>query len=465
MIRSKICDEKERKALLLGGGARLCFLGIGGVGMHALAAICAFRGVSVFGADMKENAYTRALSEMGIRVFFPEAGAAVEDATAVVCSLAIREDHPDVLRARSLGIPIFTRGALLGALMAESTTSIAVSGSHGKSTVTAALASVLEASEKNPTVVSGASLAQKRESYHIGGNEIFLAEACEYGDSFLSLRPSLSLFLNLEWDHPDYFPSEEALMRSFARAAMQSGVVLYSAESPLLQKTIDRYGIKNALSVGQNEDCDFRYELVSYENARATIRFFSGKEEPLLLPLSVEGRFQAQNAAMVLAAASYLSLPKSFVLSSLSSFCGISRRLSCIRRDALHPIYYDYAHHPTEIRAGIETLKDLHPGKVTVVFRPHTFSRTEALFADFSTALKMADRVIVTDIDGARESGNADLARSLSASAGGLYVPLSCLEDVVTKEKDGPLVFMGAGDFSSVLAALALGDAENKKDS
>jgi UDP-N-acetylmuramate--alanine ligase len=131
----------------------------------------------------------------------------------------------------------------------------------------------------------------------------------------------------------------------------------------------------------------------------------------------------------------------------------------------LHPIYYDYAHHPTEIRAGIETLKDLYPGKVTVVFRPHTFSRTEALFADFSAALKMADRVIVTDIDGARESGNADLARSLSASAGGLYVPLSCLEDVVTKEKDGPLVFMGAGDFSSVLAALALGDAENKKDS
>jgi len=465
MIRSKNCSEKERQALLLGKGARLCFLGIGGVGMHALAAMCAARGIFVFGADMKENPYTRALSDLGIRVFSPEAGAAVDSATAVVCSLAIGENHPDAKRARALGIPIFTRGALLGALMRESTTSIAVSGSHGKSTVTAALAAVLKDSEKNPTVASGASLSQTGESYRIGGNDFFLAEACEYGDSFLSLRPSLSLFLNLEWDHPDYFPSEEALMRSFARAAMQSGVVIYSAESPLLKKTIDGYGIQNALSVGQSAECDFRYEIASYENARATIRFFSGTGEPILLPLSVEGRFQAQNAAMVLAAASYLALPKSAVLSSLSSFSGISRRLSCIRRDSARPIYYDYAHHPTEIRAGIETLKDLHSETLTVVFRPHTFSRTEALFTDFAAALKTADRVIVTDTDGARESGNGELSKTLAASAGGQYVPLSCLADAISREENGPVVLMGAGDFSSVLAALALSDTENKKDS
>ena len=465
MIRSKNCGEKERQALLLGKGARLCFLGIGGVGMHALAAMCAARGIFVFGADMKENAYTRTLSDLGIRVFSPVVGAAVESATAVVCSLAIGENHPDVKRARALGIPIFTRGALLGALMGESTTSIAVSGSHGKSTVTAALASVLEASGKNPTVVSGAPLSQSGESYRIGKNEFFLAEACEYGDSFLSLRPSLSLFLNLEWDHPDYFPSEEALMRSFARAAMQSGTVIYFADSPLLTKTIERYGIKNALSVGQSADCDFRYEIASYENARATVRFFSGKGEPLLLPLSVEGRFQAQNAAMVLAAASYLALPKSAVLSALSSFSGISRRLCCIRRDSVRPIYYDYAHHPTEIRAGIETLKDLHSEKLTVIFRPHTFSRTEALFADFAAALKTADRAIVTDTDGARESGNGELSKALAEAAGGQYVPLSLVSDAVSREANGPVVLMGAGDFSSVLAALALSGTENKKDS
>ncbi len=458
MIRSKKCSETERRALLLGEGVRLCFLGIGGIGMYALAAMCASRGIFVFGADLKENKHTRALQAMGIRVFSPEVGAAIDSATAVVCSLAIHESHPDILRARALGIPIFARGELLGALMAESTTAIAVSGSHGKSTVTAALASVLKAADKNPTVVSGANLPQTEESYCIGGNEIFLAEACEYGDSFLSLRPSLSLFLNLEWDHPDYFPSEDALMRSFARAAMQSKVVIYSAEYPLLKKMIEQYGIKNALSVGRDEDCDFRYEIVSYQQAKATVRFFAGKDEPLLLPLSVEGRFQAQNAAMALAAASYLSLPRFAMLSALSSFSGISRRLSCIRADPVQPIYYDYAHHPTEIRAGIETLRDLHSAPITVVFRPHTFSRTEALFEDFATALRAADQTIVTDIDGAREVGNADLAKALAQAAGGLYVPLSCVADTVTAKKSGPLVLMGAGDFSPVLAALSLCD-------
>jgi UDP-N-acetylmuramate--alanine ligase len=462
---SKECSESERNAILLGEGARLCFLGIGGIGMYAMASICAARGISVFGADAKENERTRALLKKGIRVFYPTIGEEIAQSTAVVCSLAIPEDHSDVCLARAMGIPIFTRGALLGALMAESTLSVAVSGSHGKSTVTAMLASILAAAGKNPTVAAGACLPPADESWILGGKDLFLAEACEYGDSFLSLRPSVSLFLNLEWDHPDYFPSEAALMRSFARAADRSGVVLYSAESPLLSRMVDRYGIKNVLSVGRDASCDFRYEIETYEKARATVRFDAGKSAPLSIPLLVEGRFQAQNAAMALAAASYLSLPHLAVKGALSSFRGIPRRLTCIHRTAEQSVYYDYAHHPTEMIAGIEALRDLYHAPITVVFRPHTFSRTEALFADFAAALRKADRAIVTDVDGAREQGSAGLSARLAKDAGGLYVPLAGLPLALKSMNRGVIVLMGAGDFSSVLASEKIPFIKEIKDS
>ena len=454
MITSKECSESERNSILLGEGARLCFLGIGGIGMSALASICASRGIFVFGADAKETERTRALSKKGIRVFCPAVGEEIARATAVVCSLAIPETHSDVCLARGMGIPIFTRGALLGALMAESALSISVSGSHGKSTVTAMLASVLSAAGKNPTVAAGALLPLSGESCIVGGKDLFLAEACEYGDSFLSLRPSVSLFLNLEWDHPDYFPAEAALVRSFARAADRSGVVLYSAESPLLSRMVEQYGIKNALSVGRDASCDFRYEIEAYENARATVRFDAGKGAPLSVPLSVGGRFQAQNAAMALAAASYLSLAQDAVKGALSSFSGIPRRLTCIHRTDERSVYYDYAHHPTEMIAGIEVLRDLYHAPITVVFRPHTFSRTEALLADFAAALRKADRAIVTDVDGAREQGSADLSARLAEAAGGLYVPLFGLPDALGSISRGVTVLMGAGDFSSVLSSM-----------
>ncbi len=453
MIHSDCFDGQTRHALLLEKGARLCFLGVGGVSMYALALLCFHRGVFVFGQDKVENARTRALARYGVRVYIPSAGAAVEGATAVVASLALGEDDADLLRARARGIPIFTRADLLGALMEEYAASIAVSGTHGKSTVTAALASVLAFAGRDPTVLSGANLPHSEESFRLGSAEYLVAEACEYGDSFLRLHPSLSLFLNLEWDHPDYFPTESALVKSFARAAEQSRVVLYNADSPLLCRAVLEYGAKNVLSVGRSEGCDFRYEIVSYENARATVRFFFGGESALTVALCVPGRFQAENAAMVLAAASYLGVPMQTAGAALSAFEGIGRRLSLVCQHEGNFIYYDYAHHPTEILSGIETLRELHAAPVTVLFRPHTFSRTEALFEGFVSALSRADRIFVTDIDGAREQGGTVDARLLAREAGGSYLPLERAAELLPLQ-GGPIVLMGAGELSGVLSAI-----------
>lgn len=453
MIRSKGYGTEARRALLFSEGARLCFLGIGGISMYALAALCHANDAFVFGADRVENERTRLLQQLGIRVFVPEAGAAVESATVVVCSLALDENAPDLLRAREKGIPVLTRGELLGTLMEEYTVSLAVSGTHGKSTVTAALAQIFSAAGKDPTVLAGEQLPRSKESFLLGQKDYLIAEACEYGDSFLSLRPALSLFLNLEWDHPDYFPSEAALVRSFARAAMGSGAVLYDSESPLLAGMVERYGIKNAISVGQRAEDDYRYEILSYENARVKLRFYPLGESPVTVALSVPGRFQAQNAAMALAAASYAGIPASTAAAALSSFGGIHRRLSRIDARGAYPIYYDYAHHPTEIRAGIETLRDLHAAPITVLFRPHTFSRTAALFDGLAAALSTADRVFVTDIDGAREDGGEVSAQALAEAAGGTYLPLSRAASYL-RVSDGPLVLMGAGDLSEILSAL-----------
>ncbi len=452
MIWSKGYGREERRALIFSEGARLCFLGIGGVSMYALAALCHTHGVYVLGADRTENERIRALRQLGIRVFVPEAGAAVESATAVVCSLALDENAPDLARARAKKIPVLTRGELLGTLMEAYTVSLAVSGTHGKSTVTAALSDIFSAAGKNPTVLAGERLPRSNESYLFGGRDYLIAEACEYGDSFLSLRPSLSLFLNLEWDHPDYFSSEAALVRSFARAAMGSGAVLCCSDSPLLVKMVEGYGIKNAILVGRRAEDDYRYEILSYENARVKLRFYPLGESPITASLSVPGRFQAQNAAMALAAASYAGIPASTAAAALSAFGGIHRRLSLLDNRGAYPIYYDYAHHPTEIRAGIEALRDLHAAPITVFFRPHTFSRTAALFDGLAAALSTADRVFVTDIDGAREVGGAVSAQALAEAAGGTYLPLSRAASYL-QVSDGPLVLMGAGDLSEVLSA------------
>lgn len=460
MILSNGHAVKEYKELLFSKDARLCFLGIGGVSMHALAHFCLRRGVYVFGADRTASARTRFLESLGVRVFVPQAGAAVESASAVICTLALDAEDADLVRAKQKNIPILTRGELLGALMEEYSLSVAISGTHGKSTVTAMLASVLTAAGRNPSVLSGAALSETDACYRMGGMEYLVAEACEYGDSFLSLRPSVSLFLNLEWDHPDYFKNEEALMRSFARAAMGSGVVLYSAASPLLSALIERYGIKNALSVGCDADCDYRYEILSDENGYVALRFDDSREEPCTVKLSVPGRFQAQNAAMVLAAASYLGVRPLAAVQALSRFSGIERRLFCIGTYERIPLYYDYAHHPTEIRASIETLRQMHGTPITVLFRPHTFSRTAALFADFASALSLADRVFVTDIDGARETGGAVSAQALATAARGIYVPLEQAISIVRASED-VTVLMGAGDLSYVLAALTEAQEKN----
>lgn len=453
MISPNFRDSAACRSLLLCAGARLCFLGIGGISMYALALLCRERGIFVFGQDKAESERTRMLEAQGVRVFVPTVGAAVESATAVVASLAIPEADGDLVRARERGIPIFTRAQLLGALMGEYTTSIAVSGTHGKSTVTAALGSLLSLAGKAPTVLSGAALARSGESFCFGGRDFFVAEACEYGGSFLQLRPSLSLFLNLEWDHPDCYSSEEALVRAFAMAAEQSGVVLYNADSPALVRAIGHYGAKNALSVGRSAECDFSYEILSYENARATVRFHAGKGEQITVTLAVLGRFQAENAAMVLAAAAYLGIPMQTAAAALSAFEGIGRRLCLVGEGEKHPIYYDYAHHPTEIRNGLQTLRERHGAPITLLFRPHTFSRTEALFEPFVSALSLADRLYVTDIDGAREKGGRVNARMLATAAGGTYLPLQRAGQLVPLS-EGPIVLMGAGELSPVLSEI-----------
>jgi UDP-N-acetylmuramate--alanine ligase len=459
MILSKNYNAKERRDLLFSKGARICFLGIGGVSMHALAHFCLFRGVYVFGADKTESAYTRRLEDLGVRVFIPEAGAAIESASAVVCSLAMDEGNGDVMRARAKNIPILTRGELLGALMEEYTLSVAVSGTHGKSTVTAMLASVLCGAARDPSVLCGAALSGGGQCFRMGGKELLVAEACEYGDSFLSLRPSVSLLLNLEADHPDYFRTEDALTRSFARFAMGSGTVFYSANCERLRALIEHYGIQNALSVGPSAACDYRYEIEAMEKGYATVRFFDGKNAPMSVKLSVPGRFQAENAAMALAAASYLGIAPSVAGAALSRFGGIDRRICRIGAYEKIPLYYDYAHHPTQIRATVEALRQMHGAKVTVLFRPHTFSRTQALFSAFVSALSEADRVLITDIDGAREQGGAVSAEDLASAVGGTYVPLAQAAQMLCEVHEGCAVIMGAGELQTVLSRF-LGTAE-----
>ncbi|HBJ19400.1 MAG TPA: UDP-N-acetylmuramate--L-alanine ligase [Clostridiales bacterium] len=433
----------------------ILFVGVGGVSVRTLAMYSARLGYPVRGCDREESPATDALRAAGIFVTSHHAAENARGAGLVVYTLAVPEDVPELRYAREHHIPAVSRAEFLGALMTRFGTRIGVSGSHGKSGTTAKLAAMFRLAGRRPTVFCGADLGEGTP-WLFGGEDTLIYEACEYRDSFLHFFPTVSVFLNLELDHTDYFPDLDALTASFLAAADRSPVSVLNADDRNLRTVAERTKSRPIL-FGEGEDFDFGYRVTDISHGYVTFRAYEGGEALGDVTLGTPGRFQAVNATAAIAAARTVGIDFSYLRAALHRDTGIPRRLERLGTFRGRPVYYDYAHHPTEIRTTLKTLSEMTGGGVTVIFSPHTYSRTAALFSDFVGALRTATSVVLLPIYPAREAPIPDITSEALAEAIGESAVVQSAADAVSyvvEHTEGAIVLLGAGDLTLPLAQI-----------
>lgn len=447
----KSVEKRSRR----GKGGRVHFIGVGGVGMYSLARLAIERGCAVSGSDESDSTLLKDLSSRGAVVYQGSDAAALSDADAVVYSLAIPDSDAELSFARERGLRLYTRAEYLGELMREFDTSVAVCGSHGKSTVTAMIGHILSAAGKNPTVSVGAPLSDGMP-YKSGGSELLVLEACEYRDSFLKLYPDVVCATSLELDHTDYFPDLDSIKRSFLRfinRAERAAVINADDENlaallPLTDAEV--------ITVGTSPSAHIRYSINGFSDSGITYSIFKNNIPCGLFTLSLLGAFNISNAAIAIAAATALGVSAEEGGRALESFPGVGRRIELVGRVRGSDIIYDYAHHPTEIRAVIDALK-LKYSSLCVIFKPHTYTRTRDLWFDFADALSLADRLILTDIYPAREApidGITSERLALAVGERAVYATDRDAAKIALESGCAAIVLMGAGNLDEAMGEL-----------
>lgn len=440
------------------GNISVHMIGIGGISMSGLAEILMHRGVKITGSDLHESEITDRLKRMGAAVFPYHSASNITNQNLVVYSAAIQQDNPELAEARRRGIPVMERAELLGTIMDHFQHAVAVSGTHGKTTTTSMISQVMLEGGLDPTVHVGGLLDAIGGNTRIGSSSWFVAEACEYKDSFLKFRPSLAVVLNIDADHLDYFRDIDHIRSSFETFLSQvrnPGTIVLSIDDPqtrLLSRSLTRSFISYGLKSG---DADWTCEDISFDNGCASFTVFYKKSSWGKVKLSVPGIHNVSNALACIAACHALGIPRASIIKGLEGFKGTHRRLENKGMKNGIRVMDDYAHHPTEIQATLQAARALAAGHLICVFQPHTYTRTYELLDDFSCAFALADTVVVTDIYAAREKDTGLInARALADGINrntGNAVYISAFDDIVRflseNAQSGDLVItMGAGD-------------------
>ncbi|MBQ6621582.1 MAG: UDP-N-acetylmuramate--L-alanine ligase [Mogibacterium sp.] len=454
---------------------RIHCLGIGGIGVSAIAEILQDNGHTVTGTDLKESDVTRHLEEIGIKVFYGHRAENVEGAEAVVYSAAVSPDNPEMVRASELGIPCFSRAQVLGMLMEHYEQSVAICGTHGKTTVTSMTSLILRSAGLKPTILVGGNLAEIKGNVEIGRNEYFVTEACEYMDSFLELRPTVGVVLNIDSDHLDYFKGIEHIVRSFRQFVTQipeDGAVIAYDGNPFVRDVLK--GLNNVISYGYTDSSDYHAESIRFDDSGfPEYDLYYGGELLMHIHLAVPGEHNVLNSMAAVATARYFGVDTEVIAQTLRDFHGTHRRFDYIgTTDKGAKVIDDYAHHPTEIRATLKGAQNVRHHKVFCVFQPHTYTRTLALFEDFADSFGAVDTLILTDIYAAREkdvynvSSQKLMQRMQEKYPGREIYYISDFDEIARflqdRSGEGDLVLtMGAGDVYKVGRLLLEGrDAE-----
>lgn len=440
------------------------FIGIGGISMSGLAAILLKEGFVVSGSDSHESELTDRLQAAGARIAYQQAAENITDGiNVVVYTAAIHPSNPEYAAAVAKKIPLLTRAQLLGQMMKNYKIPICVSGTHGKTTTTSMAAHILMAADMDPTISVGGILPLIKGNYRIGGNDTFLMEACEYTNSFLSFFPKISIILDIDADHLDFFKDLDDIrhsFRKFAELLPDDGVLIINADDPAC-KMITKGLTCKIITYSMSNKGEYTADLVTYDKrGNASFRALY-KGNPIgNFSLQVPGQHNVSNALAAIALARELGIDAATIENGFESFHGTNRRFEYKgKMKCGATVIDDYAHHPTEIKATLHTAERVPHETIWCVFQPHTYTRTKALLPQFAEALSIADHVVLADIYAARELDIYGVSsRDLQAEIQKLgtdcdYFPsFEEIEDFLRANvKDGDLVItMGAGNIVQV---------------
>ncbi|HTM59612.1 MAG TPA: UDP-N-acetylmuramate--L-alanine ligase [Burkholderiales bacterium] len=452
---------------------RIHFVGIGGVGMSGIAEVLANLGYQVSGSDLSANAATRRLGSLGVKIFLHHKAEQVEGTDAVVVSSAVQADNPEVLAARERRIPVVPRALMLAELM-RLKRGVAIAGTHGKTTTTSLVASVLAEGGLDPTFVIGGRLNAAGSNARLGGGDFIVVEADESDASFLHLQPVIAVVTNIDADHMDTYGQEfprlkQAFVQFLQNLPFYGAAVLCADDAnvrdvmPLVSKPIVTYGT--------TEDCSVRAERIRHDGGRMRFRATRRGAKALDVVLNLPGQHNVLNALAAIAVADELGVSDGAILKALAEFNGVGRRFQSYGEVALEgggafTLIDDYGHHPAEMAATLAAARGAFDGRrLVLAFQPHRFTRTRDLFEDFVKVLSTADAVLLADVYPAGEApivaaDGRSLARAVRVA--GKVEPVF-VEDITEMPdairrvaRDGDVVVtMGAGSIGNVPSQLA----------
>ena len=438
---------------------KLHFTGIGGISMSSLAEIMLSKKFIVTGSDNSRSEITDRLSELGATVYIGQRSENVADDTDVlVYTAAVKSDNPELVKAHSLGIPIMTRADFLGQMMKNYHNAIGVSGTHGKTTTTSMLSQIMLEADMDPTILIGGIMPTIGGNTRIGHSGNMITEACEYTNSFLSFFPTIGIILNVAADHLDFFKDLDDIRNSFRKYAElipADGALIINGDIDNLSFFTD--GLKcKVITVGAGADCDYSAENIEFDEfAHPSFDLTYNNETIARIRLDVTGIHNVYNSLAAIAAARFMGISVEKIADALTKTSGAHRRFQFKGKLKDITIIDDYAHHPDEIKATLDTAAHYPHKRLWVVFQPHTYTRTKLLMNEFANTLKEAGNVILADIYAARETDTLGISSDILSEhineAGGNSICLHSFDEIenflLKNCIDGDLVItMGAGD-------------------
>lgn len=440
------------------GFKKFHFIGIGGVSMSGLAEILINEGFLVSGSDANYSKTTEKLKDLGAIISIGHSIENINNPDLVIYTDAISNDNIELSYCVKNNIPLMDRATFLGQLMDLYKNSIAISGTHGKTTTTSMLATIASDSILNPTILLGGDLDIIGGNVKIGSNDYIISEACEYKGNVLKYNPSMAIVLNIDEDHLDYFKSMDHIVDTFisySQNIKENGYLIINKDDLNSQRLIESTSA-NILTFGISEASDYRAENIVFSDEGLSSFTLNVKGENFYnIKLNVMGNHNIYNALASIVASHISGLPMDYIIEKISQYRGVHRRLELKGLYNEAKIIDDYAHHPAEIKATLDAVRNSCKGNLYCIFQPHTFTRTKILLDSFSTAFEKADRVIITDIYAAREIDLGEVhSRDLASAVKGVSdnsIYLSTFDEIETYiidniKADDMVITMGAGN-------------------
>ena len=435
---------------LLEGVKHIHMIGIGGSGMCPLAEILHSKGYVITGSDNNETDPLKRVKALGIKVYMGHNAANIGGAQLVVYSAAIPKDNPELAEAARIGVPTMERSQLLGTLTRHYDNVIGVCGTHGKTTVTSMITQILILNKREPNAVIGGKLPLVNSNGVVGNSELLVCESCEFVDTFLQMSPDISVLLNVDNDHLDYFKTMDNLVKSFSKFIGMSKIAFVNGDDELAVFAANEAAVKT-VTYGLDDKNDYFAKNITSGKYGFSFDIVKQGEVCGHLDMHIPGKHNVYNGLAAFAVCDYLGVDADGIQSAVARFTGAGRRFEFLGEYDNFTLADDYAHHPTEIVATLTAAKALDYNRVVVVFQPYTYSRTYLLKDEFIKSLSLADKVIMTPISAAREENiygikSEDIADNLNDCV--IIDGFENIADYVikTSQKGDIVITMGGGD-------------------